>query len=86
MFRATDDTVLDNTCEGSLGRFCNHCCQPCCYTKVVELAGRVHLVFFARTDIAPGQELTFDYGFKEEGEENKVACACGAPACRGTLN
>lgn len=31
------------------------------YTKVVEVEGESRLVFFARTDIKPGQELTYDY-------------------------
>ena len=31
------------------------------YTKVVEAEGESRLVFFARTDIKPGQELTYDY-------------------------
>lgn len=39
----------------------NHCCAPSMYTKVVEAEGESRLVFFARTDIKPGQELTYDY-------------------------
>ena len=39
----------------------NHCCAPSMYTKVVEVEGESRLVFFARTDIKPGQELTYDY-------------------------
>lgn len=33
------------------------------YTKVVEVEGESRLVFFARTDIKPGQELTYDYRY-----------------------
>ena len=43
-------------------------------------------MFLARTEIKPGQELTYDYRFAEEEGEAKVECACGAPTCRGTLN
>ena len=39
----------------------NHCCAPSMYTKVLEVEGESRLVFFARTDIKPGQELTYDY-------------------------
>ena len=56
------------------------------YTKVLDIDGRPRLVFFARFDIRPGQELTYDYRFKEEEGENKLPCGCGAPNCRGTLN
>ena len=42
----------------------NHCCAPSMYTKVLDIDGRPRLVFFARFDIRPGQELTYDYRFK----------------------
>ena len=64
----------------------NHCCAPSMYTKVLDIDGRPRLVFFARFDLRPGQELTYDYRFKEEEGENKLPCGCGAPNCRGTLN
>jgi NuA3 HAT complex component NTO1 len=53
---------------------------------VLELSGQVHLCFFAKSDIRAGQELTFDYRFKEEEGDSKVPCQCGAPNCKGTLN
>ena len=56
------------------------------YTKVLELDGQPHLVFFARADVRPGQELTYDYRFKEEEGASKMPCMCGAPNCRQTLN
>ncbi len=56
------------------------------YTKVLEVDGAHHIVFFARTDIKPGQELTYDSRFKEEEGDNKMECNCGAPNCRRFLN
>ena len=41
----------------------NHCCAPSMYTKVLEVDGEHRLVFFARTDLKPGQELTYDYRY-----------------------
>lgn len=61
MFHATAGTVIDNTERGNTSRFTNHCCSPCLYVKVLELQGELHLCFFAKRDIAAGQELTFDY-------------------------
>ena len=51
-----------------------------------ELNGETHLAFFARTDVCAGQELTYDYRFKEEEGEQRLKCRCGAPSCRGFLN
>ncbi len=82
------ELVLDSTHLGHYGRFANHSCSPSLYTKVLEFEGgrRVRLAFCARVDIRAGQELTFDYRFKEEEGSAKVVCRCGAPSCKGTLN
>ena len=40
------------------------------------------MVFFTKGDVKAGQELTFDYRFKEE-EVDRVPCRCGAPNCKG---
>jgi histone-lysine N-methyltransferase SETD1 len=51
-----------------------------------DSSGAPHVGFFSRTHIRVGQELTFDYRFKEEDFSSKVLCMCGAPTCRGYLN
>lgn len=56
------------------------------YTKILHVDGEYHLCFFSRYEILPGQELTYDYRFKEEAAESKIACQCGAPNCRGFMN
>ncbi|KAL6758056.1 hypothetical protein V8C86DRAFT_1809198 [Haematococcus lacustris] len=85
LFKLPDDVVVDSTNAGTYSRFTNHCCQPALYTKVIhDAAGNPHLGFFARSAIRAGQELTFDYRFKEE-ENSKVRCQCGAPNCKGFL-
>jgi histone-lysine N-methyltransferase SETD1 len=56
------------------------------YTKILALEGELRLAFFAREDIAPGQELTYNYRFKAEEGEEKMICHCGAPNCTGYLN
>jgi SET domain-containing protein len=33
-----------------------------CYTKVIAMAGRPHVLIFAGKDIAAGDELRYDYG------------------------
>lgn len=33
-----------------------------CYTKVLTVAGRPHVLIFAGKDIDPGEELRYDYG------------------------
>ena len=91
LFARDAGTLVDTTRRGSVARFTNHSCSPSLYTRVFPADEKAQtgprIVFLARSEIKPGQELTYDYRFaEEEGEANKVDCACGAPACRGTLN
>ncbi|HET9977897.1 MAG TPA: SET domain-containing protein [Burkholderiaceae bacterium] len=60
-------------------RFTNHSCQPNARLSIEH--GRVE--FYALRVVAPGEELTVDYG--QTHHEGKLACRCGAPACRGAL-
>lgn len=59
----------------------------CMSLQNVDYDGESHVVFYTRSDIRAGQELTFDYRFKvEEDARDKVPCHCGAPNCKGFLN
>ncbi len=60
-------------------RYTNHSCQP--NARLVIRNGRVE--FYARAAIAPGDEITVDYG--ETHHEGKLACRCGVVGCRGAL-
>ena len=60
-------------------RYTNHSCQP--NARLCIRQGRVE--FYALRDIAPGEEITVDYG--ETHHEGRLACRCGAPGCVGRL-
>lgn len=55
---------MDATSESRrLGRLVNHSrSQGNLIPKVVEVEDRPHLLLVARVDIAPGDELLYDYG------------------------
>jgi hypothetical protein len=57
-------------------RFVNHSCDPSCRSvgDAFEVAVR---------DIAPGEELTDDYG--SLNLEDGFDCSCGLPGCRGRI-
>jgi uncharacterized protein len=60
-------------------RFTNHSCRP--NARLVIRNGRVE--FYAVKAIAPGDEITVDYG--ETHHEGRLRCQCGAAGCRGAL-
>ena len=58
--------------------------QPNCYSKIVDIFGKKHIIIFAMRKIVPGEELTYDYKFPIE--DDKIPCRCGAKRCRKYMN
>lgn len=86
LFTVDETTVIDAAQEGNEARFINHACDPNC--EAVNEDGRIFIE--AIRDIAPGEELTYDYNLEREGPyraswKRIYVCRCGAPSCRGTL-
>lgn len=63
-----------------LAMFINHSCDPNCETS--EVNDRVWIT--AIRDIAPGEEITYDYCLYDGGDEEAL-CNCGTRHCRGTM-
>ncbi len=57
--------------------FMNHSCDPNVWYEGDCLV--------ARRDIAPGEEITYDYGTDFTAFDRGFSCRCGSPQCRGTL-
>jgi SET domain-containing protein len=78
---------------GNVGRFINHSCSPNLETAVVLTQGctavQYRLAFFVGTEagIAPGEELTYNYGWSPNSNTvlKGLQCQCGAPNCVGAL-
>lgn len=75
----SDKRAIDFSTSSDPMRFTNHSCRP--NARLCIRQGRVE--FYALRAIAPGEELTVDYG--ETHHEGRLACRCGAPGCRGAL-
>jgi SET domain-containing protein len=60
-------------------RYTNHSCAPNARLDIRQ--GRVE--FYALRAIAPGEEITVNYG--RTHHEGRLACRCGAPRCAGRL-
>ncbi|XP_071959172.1 histone-lysine N-methyltransferase 2A-like isoform X2 [Antedon mediterranea] len=84
MFRIDDYDVIDATVHGNAARFINHSCEPNCYSRVINVDGKKHIVIFASRQINVGEELTYDYKFPIE--DVKLPCNCGSRRCRKYLN
>ena len=60
-------------------RFTNHGCRP--NARLTIQGGRIE--FYSLRDIAPGEEITVNYG--ETHHEGRLRCRCGATGCVGRL-
>jgi histone-lysine N-methyltransferase MLL1 len=58
--------------------------QPNCFSKIIDVLNKKHIIIFASRKIYPGEELTYDYKFPIE--EVKLPCTCNAKRCKKYLN
>lgn len=72
------DYVVDGD---GIAAFINHCCDANCETD--EIDDRIWII--AARDIAPGEELTYDYNLYDGDEDDDAICSCGMKDCRGTM-
>jgi len=72
--------IINGAVGGNGSQFINHCCDP----NLGKRRIRGRLMFFSRRNIRAGEELTFDYQFRNYVP--KTACHCRSPKCRGTIN
>ncbi len=75
----SDKKAIDFSRSADPMRYTNHSCRP--NARLVIRNGRVE--FYAGRAIAPGEEITVDYG--ETHHEGRLRCQCGASGCRGAL-
>lgn len=75
LFWTSETSMIDGNIPANTARFINHSCAPNC-----EIAIRNRRVYvFALRDIAPGEELSYDYG--DEYFQIHLAGKCRCAEC-----
>jgi len=86
LFTVNSRMVIDAARGGNAARFINHSCEPNCEPIIVG-----HRVFIRSIRvIQPGEELSYDYNYEREEDDDTIAetlyaCRCGAGRCRRTI-
>lgn len=80
------ERVIDANVGGNEARFINHSCEPNCE----PIAFGDHMWIVAVRDIAPGEELAYDYAIELDephtpARKRRFPCACEATRCRGSI-
>ena len=65
----------------AMAMFINHSCDANRETE--EIDG--HVWIMAIRNIAPGEEITYDYCLYDGDDDDEAMCNCGARKCRGTM-
>lgn len=77
LFRLENELTILGNHKDNVARLMNHSCKPNC---VGEMDGK-RIFIYARKYIAPGEELTYDYG-KEYWEDHIKPYGCKCNGCR----
>jgi uncharacterized protein len=77
LFEVNSKWTINGASRRNLGRYANHSCRP--NAEAVERRGKRKLVLVAQRAIAPGEEITYDYG-KDYIDSffKKTGCRCAA--------
>lgn len=86
-FGLTNGLVINPAVGGNDSRWINHSCDPNC-EAIEDEEDRVYI--HALRNIAPGEELFYDYGLEidepvTEEQKKEHECLCRSKKCRGTL-
>ena len=71
-----DRHAIDESIGGGPFQYINHSCKPNVFIRIAY--GRTE--FYAKRDIAAGEEMTVDYGVSHH--DGHLPCQCKAEGCR----
>lgn len=77
LFELNDNWTIDGKGRDNLARYLNHSCKPNCYPELDD--AEEHIYIYAKKNIKPGEELTYNYGKMYFDEIiKKDGCKCQA--------
>lgn len=76
LIEVDETTVIDGSCHSNKARYINHSCKPNAQAYIVDR----DVFIYARRRIAPGEEITIDYG-EDYWKEHIASKGCRCAPC-----
>ena len=76
LIEVDETTVIDGSCHTNKARYINHSCKPNAQAYIVDREVFIH----AKRRIAPGEEITIDYG-EDYWKEHIASKGCRCAPC-----
>jgi uncharacterized protein len=76
LFEVNREWTINGASRRNLGRYANHSCRP--NAEAVRRRSKKKMVLVAQRAIAPGEEITFDYGKEYFDLFFKGNCRCAS--------
>ena len=76
LFTLNEEWIVDGTGRENTARYLNHSCTPTCEAIIEQWPRGDRIMIYALRDIAPGEELTYDYGAEYFDAHIGAHCRC----------
>lgn len=76
LIEVDETTVIDGSCHSNKARYINHSCKPNAQAYIVDRK----VFIYAKRRIAPGEEITIDYG-EDYWKEHIASKGCRCVPC-----
>ena len=76
LIEVDETTVIDGSCHTNKARYINHSCKPNAQAYIVDR----EVFIYAKRRIAPGEEITIDYG-EDYWKEHIASKGCRCAPC-----
>lgn len=87
LFKLNEQKTIDATYKGNMGRLINHSCNPNCFSKIINHAGKNHILIITHMNLKNIDEIDYDYRINSDDHDfEQILCNCDTFFCRRKLS
>jgi hypothetical protein len=86
LFKLNEQKTIDATFQGNLGRLINHSCNPNCFSKKINHAGKNYILIINHKPLKNLEEIDYDYRINSDDHDSEqILCDCNTFFCKRNL-